>query len=93
MVITEAAVQTVVTMEYITTLEDDRTRLALELREAEEAKRKLEVTADSLRDDPAKVAFYTGLSRFARLFAVFQMVECVVKCCLLEAQTSDFLAI
>lgn len=75
----EAAVQTVVTMEYISTLEEDRTRLASELREAEEAKKKLEVTADSLRDDPAKVAFYTGLSSFARLFAVFQMVECVVK--------------
>lgn len=37
------------------------------------------MTEASLRDDPGKVVFYTGLYSFTRLFAVLQIVESVVK--------------
>lgn len=71
--------QTEVAMAYVNTLKEDRRRLALELQEVKEQKRKLDVTEASLRDDPSKVVFYTGLYSFTRLFAVFQIVESVVK--------------
>ncbi|KAL1480151.1 hypothetical protein MTO96_051272 [Rhipicephalus appendiculatus] len=76
---TDAAVQTDVTMACMNTLEEDRKRLVFELQEVKKQKMKLEVTEASLRDDPGKVMFYTGLSTFTKLFAVFQIVESVVK--------------
>lgn len=61
------------------TLEEDGKRLAFELQEVKKQKMKLEVTEASLRGDPGKVVFYTGLPTFARLLAIFQIVETVVK--------------
>ncbi|XP_049276135.1 uncharacterized protein LOC125760298 [Rhipicephalus sanguineus] len=77
--VTDAAVQTDVTMAYMNTLEEDGKRLAFELQEVKKQKMKLEVTEASLRGDPGKVVFYTGLPTFARLLAIFQIVETVVK--------------
>ncbi|CAN8013760.1 unnamed protein product [Ixodes persulcatus] len=75
----EAAMQTDLTEEGLRAFDMDNRRLASELRTLAKQKQQLEVTEASLREDDAKVLFYTGLGSFSVLFAVFQFVESVVK--------------
>lgn len=75
----EAAMQTDLTEEDPRAVDMDIRRLASELRTLTKQKQQLEVTEASLREDNAKVLFYTGLGSFSVLFAVFQFVESVVK--------------
>lgn len=81
----EAAMQTDLTKEdlqavaWLRAVDMDNQRLASELRTLTKQKQQLEVTEASLREDDAKVLFYTGLGSFSVLFAVFQLVESVVK--------------
>lgn len=77
----EAAMQTDLTEEDPRAVDMDIRRLASELRTLTKQKQQLEVTEASLREDNAKVIFYTGLGSFSVLFAVFQFVESVVKHC------------
>lgn len=56
----------------------DNQRLATELRESEKQKEQLGITESSLRDDNGKVMFYTGVSNFSLLMAIFHFIEVVV---------------
>lgn len=56
-------------------LEEDNRRLTSELHALEIQKSQLEITESSLREDPEKVCFYTGLPSFTVLFAIYQLIE------------------
>ncbi|KAH7978020.1 hypothetical protein HPB49_004247 [Dermacentor silvarum] len=71
----DAATQTDVTVADLKALEEDNRRLTSELHAFEIQKSQLEITESSLREDPEKVCFYTGLPSFTVLFAIYQLIE------------------
>lgn len=75
----DTATQTDVTAADLKALEEDNQRLTSELRTLRIQKSALEITELSLREDPEKVSFYTGLPSFAVLFSIYQLLEVSVK--------------
>ncbi|KAH9361716.1 hypothetical protein HPB48_005131 [Haemaphysalis longicornis] len=57
----------------------DSQQLSLKIQALEKQKQQLEVMEDSLRNNDAKVLFYTGIANFGLLMAIFQLIEVVVK--------------
>ncbi|XP_037502715.2 uncharacterized protein LOC119377213 [Rhipicephalus sanguineus] len=76
---THTDMQTDLTGQSIEALEADNRRLSSELHTLKKQKELLEVTEESLRQDDAKVAFYTGIVNYPALLAIFELVEPAVK--------------
>ncbi|XP_075534468.1 uncharacterized protein LOC142568350 [Dermacentor variabilis] len=75
----DIGVQTDLTGHNIQALKADNKRLTCELCTLKKQKELLEVTEESLRQDDAKVAFYSGMINYSVLHAIFQLVESAVK--------------
>ncbi|XP_054931856.1 uncharacterized protein [Dermacentor andersoni] len=76
---TEAEVQTELTCRDLQLLEEDYRKLSVELATLKQQKEEMEMSEASLREDPNKVSFYTGLPNFVVLMAVFNLLEKFVK--------------
>ncbi|KAL1485394.1 hypothetical protein MTO96_010116, partial [Rhipicephalus appendiculatus] len=73
------AVQTDLTCQDLQALQDDYQKVTSELITLKSQKTSAEMSELSLREDPVKVAYHTGLPNFTVLVTVFNLVQLFVK--------------